>query len=147
MMGENYHMTEFGRDLGLGSLQGVHYYRNELNGDLPGDLDSANTQGGVEYPAVNHRLRGAVGNVKRVFDDGKEGVYNSVKSLVKNPLNMGTFNYINPMKWQGWSKSLQFVGRNMGHFAADMLPYYYYGNTMNDGSWLHERVTGYSPGY
>ena len=143
VMGENYHMTEFGRDLGLGSLQGVHYYRNELNVGLPETLKEANAQDGVNVAANHHRLRGEVGNVKRVFSDGREAVYNSAMELVTNPLNMGTFNYVNPGNW----RSLSGVMKNIGHFATDMLPYYYFGNTMYDGAWLHERVTGYSPGY
>ncbi len=67
---------------------------------------------------------------KFIFDSGKEAVYNSdTDQPVTDPKYKGTYNYVNPaelswnpLKWYG------IAYRGMGHFAADMLPYYMWGN-------------------
>ena len=126
-------MSEFGRDLGMGSLRGVHYSRNLKNTDLPKTLDEANAAGGKDVDARYHRLRGALGNVKRVFSDGREAIY-SAGELVTSALNGGTYNFINPTSNLG----------KFGHTIVDVLPYWYFRNSINDPSHIYERLTGYS---
>jgi hypothetical protein len=136
LTGEDYHMDDFGMDVGLGAVKGAHYYRNELNTGLPGTIKDADAQSGVDVNADYHKLGGAKGNVKRVFADGREAVYDSDKYLVTNKLNMGTYNYINP----GDFKSISGIMKNAGHFFVDMLPYTAFGNTAYDGSSMAERT-------
>ena len=54
-----------------------------------------------------------------------------------------SYNYVN----SGNFKNLSGVLKHSGRFAMDMLPYYLFGNTVNDGSWIYERITGDSFGY
>ncbi len=120
----------------LGAIREVHYYRNELNTGLPGTIKDADAQGGVDVNVDYHKLGGAKGNVKRVFADGREAVYDFEGNLVINKLNMGTFNYINP----GSVGSVMGLMKNAGHYFADMLPYFAFGNTNYDGSSINERT-------
>ncbi len=52
--------------------------------------------------------------------------------LVKNPANIGTYNFIAPRGFWG----------SIGHFFADVLPYWMWGNTPDDATPFWNRVTG-----
>jgi hypothetical protein len=137
-------MDDFGMDVGLGAVKGAHYYRNELNTGLPVEAP-AGKDGWVQLDSKEskyHRLRGESKNLKFVHESGKEAVYNS-GNLVTSSLNKGTFNYVNP----GSVKSITGVMKHAGHFIADVVPYYGFGNTPYDGSWITERTLGYSFGH
>ena len=140
LTGEDYHMDDFGMDVGLGAVKGAHYYRNELNTGLPGTIKDADAQSGVDVNADYHKLGGAKGNVKRVFADGREAVYSGgpkgTGKLVTDKLNMGTYNYVNP----GNFKSIMGIMKHTGHYFADMLPYFAFGNTVYDGSSITQRT-------
>lgn len=54
--------------------------------------------------------------------------------IVRDPKNMGTYNYHNP----------NGLGGSMGHFWDDMVPYWYFSNTLGDGLTIVDRLFGNS---
>lgn len=70
------------------------------------------------------------GNKKFVSPDGSEAVYDFRGRLVTDPVNQGTYNYINPGD----------LTESAGHFIVDMVPYFFLGNSRDDPTWMHERV-------
>jgi len=67
---------------------------------------------------------------KFIFPDGREAVYDGDGGkLVTDPRYRGAYNYVNPSAptWNPltWTRA---AVRGAGHFVADMLPYYIWGN-------------------
>lgn len=54
--------------------------------------------------------------------------------IVKDPINMGTYNYCNP----------NGVGGYIGHFWKDVVPYWYLSNTLDDNLKWNDRLNGNS---
>jgi hypothetical protein len=69
---------------------------------------------------------------KFVSDDGQEAVFDGdTHRLLYDPRYMPTYNYVNPMRASdvnSVSAAASFVGRNVGHFVADVVPYALLGN-------------------
>ena len=68
--------------------------------------------------------------LKFIHEDGREAVYTPDGSkLVTDPRYAGTYNYVNPAS-PSWNplRWPSIVGRGLGHFFADMVPYYIGGN-------------------
>jgi len=136
VMGENYHMTEFGRDLGLGSLQGVHYYRNELN-DPSLAVDRVSSD-----QSVFHESQLSDGETARKYVTGKHErvtIHNSAGKFIRNAkkINAGSYNYF-PFS----NKTLGLTMKTgVGHFSLDIIPYFLWGNYVGDGSSSISRIT------
>jgi len=104
------------------------YQRQSLNHPEP-ELEDA-TKIGEEQPGfktVYHRVgEGNEKNVKIVFQDGSEGVYNfKTGILVSDHTNRGTFNYGEGF----WS-----------HAGADVVPYIILGNSPDDKTNILDRL-------
>ena len=64
---------------------------------------------------------------KFIHRDGREAVYDGDKeTLITDRRFMGTYNYVNPRTKQ--NPAWTWIWRGPGHFFADMLPYYIWGN-------------------
>lgn len=94
--------------------------------------------------SVYHQNGKGDSELKFICNDGREAVFSKDDSpdgsyqLVTDPKYKGTYNYCNPsspptlptgitdFKGMGkcFSESIEFVGKAIGHFFADMLPYY-----------------------
>ena len=119
---------------GLAWYDDWHYEeRDARNSTLPASPDQAVAAGGTLLPPAMSQLHDdGLGQPEQkfIFPDGREAVYDGdTGQLVTNPLFKGTYNYVNPaepswnpLKWAGT------VRRGLGHFFADMLPYYIWGN-------------------
>ena len=74
---------------------------------------------------------------KYVHPDGSEAVIDGdTGEHVTDPKYMGTYNYVNPMAWgdvNGITDVPAFLGKNVGHFFADVVPYFFGGNVRGDG--------------
>ena len=106
-----------------------HYIREAFN-DAPVSLDEARLNGGVEQSDEKsefHRIgEGNEDNVKVVFEDGTEAVYNKQsKKLVKDPVNKGTRNW---------------ASNDIGHTLLDIAPWVVFGNNPNDYTNVGQRV-------
>ena len=122
----------------MGALRGVHYARHLKNKDLP-EQAPVGVNGWTQLDPKQsryHRLRWGKDNIKFVHKSGREAIYNS-NGLVRSSLNGGTYNFFNPKGLVG----------NVGHFIADMVPYYKFRNSMSDPSFIYERLSGFSLGY
>lgn len=85
--------------------------------------------------------------LKFVSTDGREAVFDGdTHELLMDPRFMPTYNYVNPMKASevdGVGSAARFVGKNIGHFAADVVPYWIGGNVRgndNDAAQRYVRV-------
>jgi RHS repeat-associated protein len=120
---------------GLAWYDNWHYEgRDAHNSNLPSSPEAADLAGGTLLsPEMSkyHDDPCTPGPEKKfIFPGGEEAVYNDeTGQLVTDPRYKGTYNYVNPappsrnpLKWPG------IVGRGAGHFFADMLPYYIWGN-------------------
>lgn len=97
-----------------------HSDRNRYNINLPKSRYAAqHTRGWRQLPAwqSKYHMYGPRGNLntKFVSADGREAVYNADGKLITSGPNIGTYNYAGP-------------NNIVGHFFADMLPYYVWGN-------------------
>lgn len=74
---------------------------------------------------------------KYVSPDGRESVKDGdTGQEVTDPRYQATYNYVNPMQWKdahGVGGVAEFVGRNAGHIAADVVPYLLGGNVRGPG--------------
>ena len=89
-----------------------------------------------------HQMNGEIHNEVYIRDEGHEAVFifdidehgekiDGTGRLVKDCLNMGSFNYYHPYKTP------------LGHFAADILPWLIWGNCAEDPSSLNQRIEAY----
>ena len=86
--------------------------------------------------SIWHTQCGQKQNVKIVFDDGSEGIYDWwTENIVTDPRNMGTYNSVNPGSW--W--------RDIFHGIRDVIPYLACGNSSDDPSTFGERVSPILP--
>ena len=75
-----------------------------------------------------HRNRNQKRNVKYYNKKtGQEVIFNENGTIVTDPENIGTFNYAPPAD-------------KMGHFLADMVPYYLFGNSKDDSTPIINRI-------
>lgn len=109
--------------------------RLNKNGRIPSlDEISSDPHWTLLPPAMSVFHDNGVGQaeLKFVSDDGREAVFDGdTKELLMNPKFMPTFNYVNPMKTSevnSVQSAAAFVGRNVGHFFADVIPYAVGGN-------------------
>lgn len=75
---------------------------------------------------------------------GKEAVIDgdTGKAMEAGPYQ-ATYNYINPAKGGMKDLSLEGIGRNLGHFALDVVPYWFGGTVRGDeGTTFGQRVMG-----
>jgi RHS repeat-associated protein len=119
--------------LGLSWYNNWHLNRNKRN--QPVTPQEANDQDWVKMSpdkAIYHSMgAGNEDNEKFVSPDGKsEAVFRSDGSVVTDPANMATYNYSSPNKFFG-----------IGHFFADVIPYYMWGNAEDDPTTGWERLT------
>lgn len=120
--------------MGLAWYDDWHYGdRDALNRDLPSSPEDAANTGGDRVPDSMNRYHDngdECPETKYIFPDGREVVYDGkTGNLVTDPNLKGTYNYVNPavpswnpLTWPG------AASRGVGHFFADMLPYYVWGN-------------------
>ncbi len=116
-----------------------HYNRNDNNTDLPSSPEDAEAKGYHkmdENKDIYHEQGysddyNTSGNNKYISADGKkEIVFNEKGEVVKDPVNMGTYNYADPEE------------HPVQHFFKDMLPYWVLGNSSDDPTTFDERVLG-----
>lgn len=107
------------------NFQTAHYERNTYN-HAPSSFADASKLNWTLLPASKSvfHMQGPGGDFNKKFVDPTghhEGVYDINGGLVTDPVNMGTYNFFGP---QGSTALL--------HVAADVVPYYLWGNTPND---------------
>jgi hypothetical protein len=70
--------------------------------------------------------------LKFVHEDGREAVFDGdTLQFYRDPRFVGTYNYVNPVaasEVRGVGSALKFVGKNIGHFVTDVIPYAVLGN-------------------
>jgi hypothetical protein len=85
-----------------------------------------------EWMSVYHDDGVGAKERKYINSDGREAVRDGdTGAEVTDPRYMATYNYVNPMSWDqahGASGVAEFGARSVGHFAADVLPYWFGGN-------------------
>ena len=109
-----------------------HYSRNDLNINLPATKDEALKKGWHTVIANAHQFtKTDNNNIKYVSPDGKrEVVYDKKGNMIKNALDMGSYNFCPSEK------------SYYGHFKYDIMPWIMYGNAADDPSTVGQRVTG-----
>jgi hypothetical protein len=108
-----------------------HYYRNKLNVDLLKTAEEAIQANWHTVVANAHQFtkNGPELNVKYVDPTGKrEALYDKSGNLLKNALDMGSYNYCPSEK------------SYIGHFKYDILPWIQYGNAPDDPSTVGQRI-------
>ena len=108
-----------------------HYARNQFNTDLPKNAEEAANAGWHTVIANAHQFTkgGDDLNVKYVDPTGKrEALYDTSGNLLKNALDMGSYNYCPSEK------------SYIGHFKYDILPWIQYGNAPDDPSTVGQRI-------
>jgi hypothetical protein len=113
-------------------LVGLHWGRNS-NNFSPVNENAATDAGWELLPpekSIYHRMGpDNEDNKKYVSPDGQcEAVYDKNGNLVTNPENVGTYNFYPP-------------NNGLGHFLADVLPYYFFGNSGYDTTTQLDMVT------
>jgi RHS repeat-associated protein len=116
-----------------------HYKRNKNNrsGNFE-DVRDPTSGWELQSPEKSryHRMgKGNEKNLKYVHFDGSELVFTpdgTSGALVISPVNMGTYNYINPDGFWGM----------VGHGIFDVVPYYFLGNSLDDPTTMYERIAG-----
>ena len=118
-----------------------HYSRNDLNANIP-DIDTIldsyekQSEAADQYHEYTHGAQGEEGiyNDKYLSPDGGHyeviicsppGKEPYIVDQNVDPLNMGTYNYASNTLWT------PLYG--ITHFFCDMIPYYVFGNTREDG--------------
>lgn len=106
-----------------------HYYRNQLNSNLPLTEQQAKSLGWHTVIANAHQFtKEDHKNLKLVSPNGKlEAVYKR-GHLITNPLDMGSYNYV--------PSEISYAG----HFTKDIMPWIKYGNAPDDPSTEFERL-------
>lgn len=109
-----------------------HYKRNELNSNLPNTAAEAKEKGWHTVIANAHQFTNDDNdNIKYVSPDGKqEAVYDKKGNMIKNALDMGSYNYCPSEK------------SYYGHFKYDIMPWIMYGNAADDPSTVGQRIVG-----
>jgi hypothetical protein len=75
---------------------------------------------------------------------GQEAVFDgdTGQTMERGPYQ-ATYNYVNPAKGGIKDLSLEGIGRNLGHFALDVVPYWFGGTVRGDeGTTFGQRVLG-----
>ncbi len=71
-----------------------------------------------------------------MHSDGREAVFDGdTLEFVRDPRYVGTYNYVNPVaasEVTGVGSALKFVGKNVGHFVTDVVPFAVLGNVRGD---------------
>ncbi len=130
----------------LSSLQAVNsselpeYYKGyQVDNDAYLKEENKNKVTYIFYTLVNtnefhsHNLGGIKTNKVYTHKDGhKEAVYDANGKLVKDCLNMGSYNYYSVSK------------APLMHFSADTLPWIHWGNCENDPSSKLDRITAFA---
>ena len=106
-----------------------HRGRNSRNADLPMSPPSEDS-GWMKLPpsqSIYHDNKQGKPENKYINPDGREAVYDGdTDNLITDNNLKGTYNYVNPpavgQYWITWPY------RAVGHFFADMVPYYLWGN-------------------
>ncbi len=122
----------------IGKIKNIHYSRNENQPieELPQTEKEAQESGWSRQDdgrALCHQNTAlAKGpNVKYLSGDGhREVIYDADGNMVTAPEDMGTYNGSPPNG---------FIG-SIGHFFADMLPWYLWGNSPDDSTTTVERI-------
>jgi len=132
----------FGNGYKLGeNIVHVQIERNTLNVNIPISPPVEGVDGWTKFPdnlAKYHQLgENGKGNEKFVNVDGREAVYTKYDVLVTDSLNGGTYNFVP----YNDSNIITIIGTGIGHFFADMLPYYVMGNDWSDPTNTWERIT------
>ena len=115
--------------------------RQARNGAPPSDAELHDPKGGwSELPpwmTVYHDNGVGAPEHKYINPDGRESVRDGdTGAEVTDPRYMATYNYCNPMKWEdahGVGGVAEFAARSVGHFGADILPYWLGGNVRGPG--------------
>lgn len=121
--------------------QSLHYdYRQSKNTDLPqtpqeaDDLNwknsnpksDANPNGGGPAANCHQYTSPDKTNIKYVSPDGhREVIYDSEGNIVLDPRDIGTYNFCP-------SDELWYSKASIGHFFADILPWFLFGNDDDD---------------
>jgi protein tyrosine phosphatase len=115
------------------SIRQTHYDRNKYNEVVSYEFAFQNWEKMSDSQSIYHRHGvGNEYNEKFISPDGhSENAYRN-HALVKDPANLGTYNFIAPRGFLG----------NIGHFFEDVLPYWVWGNTPDDATPFWNRVTG-----
>ncbi|WDP88313.1 MAG: RHS repeat-associated core domain-containing protein [Desulfobacter sp.] len=107
-----------------------HYDRNQYNQNV--NYEEAKKSWTLLPPgqSIFHRMGpGNENNQKFVSSDGhSEAVFYPNGSVVNDPANMATYNFSPPSNW-------------VGHFGYDVLPYWIWGNSLDDPTTWWERLT------
>jgi RHS repeat-associated protein len=115
------------------SVRQGHYGRNQYNEDVSYEFAVQNWEKMSDAKSIYHRFGpGNEHNEKFISPNGKcEDVFRNGE-LLKDPTNLGTYNFVAPRGLFG----------SIGHFFADVLPYWIWGNTPDDPTPAWNRVTG-----
>lgn len=119
----------------LKDYQNEHYTRSNLWDqqlhNLPQSPEAAEKMGFTRASSLEnmyHRNKNQKRNVKYYNKKtGQEVIFNENGTIVTDPENIGTFNYAPPAD-------------KMGHFLADMVPYYLFGNSKDDSTPIINRI-------
>ena len=120
-------VKRFGQRVWKGLTRWHYEGRVARNLNLPSAVSEADALGGRRAPseqAVLHNDQVGREEVKIIFDDGREAVYNGdTGELVTNPEYAGTYNYVNPQLGAPW-----YHPKNVAHGVVDVVPYCIGGN-------------------
>ena len=125
--GENYEIDDFYSDLGMGTLQGIHYYRNQLNkpelAEQYGKQVPQNQSGLHKEDLTENEIP-----IKKTYSRHesvkiKDTVTGTLRDASEN--NMGTYNYA-PFNDSSLAKT---ITSGTGHFVVDIIPYFAWKNT------------------
>lgn len=127
--------------------------RDARNGPAPPESEMKNgwTKMGPKETVYHDNNRGEAERkyVKEVDSGflglgGQEAVYDGdTDQPMERGAYQATYNYCNPAKDGLKDKSLSGIGRNLGHFALDVVPYWFGGTVRGDeGTTFGERVVG-----
>ncbi|MCE9572510.1 MAG: hypothetical protein K8W52_05085 [Deltaproteobacteria bacterium] len=131
-----------GADAAYHGLTDWHFEgRDARNGPAPSSGDLADPKAGWEllppWMSVYHDDGQGAPEKKYINPDGRESVRDGdTGAEVTDPRYKATYNYVNPMSWDnahGVGGVAEFAGRSVGHFAADILPYWIGGNVRGPG--------------
>ena len=78
---------------------------------------------------------------KFIEPNGRELVISSSKKLETKPQYIGTYNFVVPLSWKD-NNPFAYAISNVGHGLFDVLPYYFWGNSIDDPSPFFDRLFG-----